>query len=40
MSKHKLMVEELLGDIPTDVLERANVSLKELKEIQLLIKFD
>jgi hypothetical protein len=33
MSKHTLMVEELLGDVPMDVLERTNVSQKEFKEI-------
>jgi len=40
MSKHKLMLAELLGNIPFDALERANVSQKEYKEIQMLIRFD
>lgn len=35
------MIEELLDqEIPMQTLEEANVSMKELKEIKMLITFD
>jgi hypothetical protein len=40
MSKQKLMLAELLGEVPYDALERGKVSHKEYKDIQMLIRFD